>query len=187
MLLNPPPIAIGIHRSNEGFPKDSPLRSANLRSTSRERCHRPWTSKKIHVAPSRRGPGRLGGIHLADVVGRVSFWQKWKWIKSLRKVVVFKKRCWEELGNCPKNPDPHNNTPNFGPNKTDGNTWQPFTNIFDGILGVGKIWGIRLHRDPKRISQRTWTFCWLLQIPSILLGKRMFVCDSTNKSLVQDI
>ena len=51
-----------------------------------------------------------GGIH----------WRGRKWIKSPRKVVVFKKRCWEELGNCLKTPDPHNDTPNFGPNKTDG-------------------------------------------------------------------
>lgn len=72
----------------------------------------------------RQGGVRVdwGGIHLADVVGRVSFWQKWKWIKwknRRRSCGVFL-RGWEELGNCPKNPDPPNNTPNFGPNKTDG-------------------------------------------------------------------
>lgn len=52
--------------------------------------------------------------------------------------MVFKKRGWEELGNCPKNPDPHNDTPNFGPNKTDGNLTPFHQHLKMGFLGWGK-------------------------------------------------
>jgi len=96
------------HRSNEGserFTNSGLPTSLNLQGK---------VPPTLDIKKDPRGTVKAGldwgGIH----------WRGRKWKNRQEKLWCLKSAAGRNLGTCLKNPDPHNDTPNFGPNKTDG-------------------------------------------------------------------